>query len=112
MPHFYRMCDVTCVPSTNSTESWGMWQSESMLCGTPVVAPDLPGVRESVRVTGMGELVRPHDEVGLADALARVIAGREDYARARREPGAVFDPQRTFNAYERWYEGLLQQARS
>ncbi|HEX2186748.1 MAG TPA: glycosyltransferase family 4 protein, partial [Chloroflexota bacterium] len=58
MPHFYRMCDVTCVPSTNSTESWGMWQSESMLCGTPVVAPDLPGVRESVRVTGMGELVR------------------------------------------------------
>lgn len=35
MPNFYRMCDVATVPSTNSTESWGMWQNEAMLCALP-----------------------------------------------------------------------------
>lgn len=106
MPHFYRMCDVVSVPSTNSTESWGMWQSESMLCGTPVVTTDLPGVRESVRVTGMGELVRPHDEVGLARALAKVIVERERYLHPKRDPHEVFRPERTIDAYERWYAEL------
>jgi glycosyltransferase involved in cell wall biosynthesis len=109
MPDSYRMCDVSCVPSTNSTESWGMWQSESMLCGTPVVTTDLPGVRESVRVTGRGELARPHDPTGLADALARVLLDRERYARpgpGRQSPHDVFRPELTVDAYERWYHEL------
>jgi len=103
MPNFYRMCDVACVPSTNSTESWGMWQSEAMLCGTPVVTTDLPGVRESVRATGMGELVRPHDERALARALAKVLTNRDQYACPKRDPREVFQPDRTIAAYERWY---------
>jgi glycosyltransferase involved in cell wall biosynthesis len=112
MPNFYRMCDVCSVPSTNSTESWGMWQSESMLCGTPVVTTDLPGVRESVRVTGMGELVRPHDPESLADALATVLTNRERYATpppGKRAPQEVFRPELTFDAYERWYQDLLNE---
>jgi glycosyltransferase involved in cell wall biosynthesis len=111
MPDLYRMCDVCSVPSTNSTESWGMWQSESMLCGTPVVTTDLPGVRESVLATGMGELVRPHDPEALADALARVLLDRERYARpgpGKRDPHEVFRPEVTFDAYERWYRELLE----
>jgi glycosyltransferase involved in cell wall biosynthesis len=110
MPHFYRMCDVTSVPSTNSTESWQMAQSESMLCGTPAVTTDLPGVRESIRVTGMGELVRPHDPAGTAAALAKVILNRDRYARpgpGKRDPHEVFRPEVTFDAYERWYQELL-----
>jgi glycosyltransferase involved in cell wall biosynthesis len=39
------VADVTVLPSINSTESFGMVQVESMTCGTPVVATDLPGVR-------------------------------------------------------------------
>jgi glycosyltransferase involved in cell wall biosynthesis len=111
MPDFYRMCDACSVPSTNSTESWGMWQSESMLCGTPVVTTDLPGVRESVRVTGMGELVRPHDPRALAEALARVLTERERYTPplpGKRAPQEVFRPERTLDAYERWYQELLE----
>lgn len=107
MPHFYRMCDVTCVPSTNSTESWLMAQTEGMLCGTPAVSTDLPGVRESIRVTGMGELVRPHDPPGTAAALARVIKHRERYTTPLRDPHEVFRPEKTIDAYERWYAELL-----
>jgi glycosyltransferase involved in cell wall biosynthesis len=112
MPHFYRMCDVCTVPSTNSTESWGMWQTESMLCGTPAVTTDLPGVRESIRVTGMGELVRPYDEAGLARALAKVLQDPERYRQPKRNPHEIFRPEYTIDAYERWCRDLVGDSHS
>lgn len=106
MPDFYRMCDVVTVPSTNSTESWGMWQNEAMLTGTPVVTSDLPGVRVSIQTTGMGELVRPHDASGLATAIANVLGNPEKYRTPRVDPAVAFDPERTITAYEHWYQAL------
>ena len=35
--------------SVNATESFGLVQVEAMLCGTPVVATNMPGVRQPVR---------------------------------------------------------------
>jgi glycosyltransferase involved in cell wall biosynthesis len=58
MAALFRLADVLALPSTNSTESFGMIQVEAMLCGLPVVASDLPGVREPVRRSGMGEIAR------------------------------------------------------
>ena len=54
MPSYFGLCDVLAVTSINSTESFGLVQAEAMLAGTPVVATDLPGVREAVQRTGMG----------------------------------------------------------
>ena len=54
---FFPAAEVTVLPSINSTESFGMVQVESMACGTPVVASDLPGVRVPVTLTGMGRVV-------------------------------------------------------
>ncbi len=71
---FYAACDVTVLPSLNRTESYGMVQVESMACGTPVVASDLPGVRQPTRTTGMGRTVPPGDSGALAEALLEVLA--------------------------------------
>lgn len=70
---FYRLCEVTVLPSINSTESYGLVQVESMACGTPVIASDLPGVRVPVQMTSMGRLFPPASAPALADALIDVL---------------------------------------
>lgn len=76
---FFQVCDVTVLPSLNSTESFGIVQIESMSSGTPVVATDLPGVRQPVMVTGMGKTVPPADAEALANALISVLDDPESY---------------------------------
>jgi glycosyltransferase involved in cell wall biosynthesis len=50
-------------------EGWGITNLEAAACGTPVVASDSPGIRESVRNGETGFLV-PHGDVGaMADAM-------------------------------------------
>jgi glycosyltransferase involved in cell wall biosynthesis len=76
---FYRLCEVTVLPSINSTESYGLVQVESMACGTPVIASELPGVRVPVQMTGMGRLAPPANASALAEALIDVLDHPEKY---------------------------------
>ena len=54
-------------------EGWGLTVVEAAACGTPVVATDAPGLRDSVRRDETGLLVRFADDAALSDALARVL---------------------------------------
>jgi glycosyltransferase involved in cell wall biosynthesis len=54
-------------------EGWGLTVIEANACGTPVVAADVPGLRDSVRDGETGLLVPPRDEAALAAALVRVL---------------------------------------
>jgi glycosyltransferase involved in cell wall biosynthesis len=100
MASFFRLCDVVTVTSTNATEAFGMVQVEAMLAGTPVVATDLPGVREVIRRTGMGEIVPVGDAVALADALVRVLRRRDDYVRPRDTVARLFSLDESLQRYE------------
>lgn len=58
---------------TSPKEGWGITNVEAAACGTPAVASDSPGLRESVRDGETGLLV-PHGDVGaLAAAFGRVL---------------------------------------
>jgi glycosyltransferase involved in cell wall biosynthesis len=103
LTNFYAACDVLTLPSVNFTETFGLVQVEAMLCGTPVVAADLPGVREATRVTGMGRTTPIRDESALAEALIDVMTHRERYVRPRDEIAAMFSVEATVDAYERVY---------
>jgi len=103
--NFYAMCDVLALPSR--TDCFPMVQAEAMLCGTPAVATDIPGLRVPVRTTGMGRLVRPQDERALAEGLVDVLTNRERYVRSREEIRAIFDLEKTVDVYEGLFESLI-----
>ncbi len=67
LPGLYRGATVTVLPSLNGQEAFGIALLESMACGTPVVASDLPGVSDLARLGGL--VARP----GHADDLARKL---------------------------------------
>jgi glycosyltransferase involved in cell wall biosynthesis len=58
-------------------EGWGLTNLEAQACGTPAIASDSPGLRESL-VDGETGLLVPHaDTVALAAAMRRLAASRE-----------------------------------
>jgi glycosyltransferase involved in cell wall biosynthesis len=107
MPAFFAACDVLVVPSLNSTESFGLVQVEAMLCGTPSIASDLPGVRQPPRMTGMGEVVPIGDSDALAESIVRVIQRPDDFTRPRCFIEDTFSLERTVSSYEALFEGLV-----
>jgi glycosyltransferase involved in cell wall biosynthesis len=54
-------------------EGWGITNLEAAGCGTPAVASDSPGLRESVRHGETGLLV-PHGDVAALQAALRTLA--------------------------------------
>lgn len=109
MAAFYPNLDVITVPSLNSTESFGLVQVEAMLCGTPSVASDLPGVRQPVLQTGMGEIAPIGDPQGLADAILQVLDNPEKYRRSPQEIAARFSTERTVDEYEQLFSRMLSE---
>ncbi len=104
MADFFAVCDVVTVASINNTESFGLVQVEAFLCGTPVVATNLPGVRQPVTMTGMGEIVPIADARGLAEGIIKVLRDPQRYTRPRGEIMRVFELARTVDEYERLFE--------
>jgi glycosyltransferase involved in cell wall biosynthesis len=109
MAAFFANLDVIVVPSLNSTESFGLVQVEAMLCGTPSIASGLPGVRQPVLQTGMGEVVPIGDSAALADAIVRVSSRRAEYVKAREEVERRFSTARAIDGYELLFDRLLSE---
>ena len=68
-------------------EGWGLTVVEAAACGTPVVATDAPGLRDSVRRDETGLLVPFGDDAAMADALVRMLT--DEPLRARMARAAV-----------------------
>lgn len=105
---FYPNLDVLVVPSLNSTEAFGLVQIEAMLNGTPCVASSLPGVRQPVRTTGMGEVVPIGDSSALADAILRIVDQPERYHADPRAIARRFTPDAIAAEYEKMFLELLE----
>jgi glycosyltransferase involved in cell wall biosynthesis len=106
MPAFLAACDVLVVPSLNSTESFGLVQVEAMLCGTPSVASNLPGVRQPPLTTSMGEVAPIGDADALAEAMIRVIRSPDKYRQPRHSVEEIFSIEGTVSGYEALFEAV------
>jgi phosphatidylinositol alpha-mannosyltransferase len=113
LARFYRTADLLCAPSTGF-ESFGLVLVEAMAAGRPVVTSDIPGYREVVRHEVEGLLVPPGDEEGLAAALLRLLADKEQQERMGRngrERAASFAWNRVAAEVLAYYNELGEQRR-
>ena len=96
---FYQSIDCLVMCSLNNTETFGLVQIEAMMSGAPVVASNLPGVRQPAGMTGMGEVTPVGDHEALAAAINRILAEPDAYQRPPDIIGNSFDPDATASAY-------------
>jgi len=73
MAAFYPNLDILVLPSLNSTESFGLVQIEAMMNGIPVVASDLPGVRQPVKIHNFGKIFPVGDSIALSSAIIDLL---------------------------------------
>jgi glycosyltransferase involved in cell wall biosynthesis len=73
LPRYYRLADVTVLPSVTMGEAFGLVLVESLASARPVIATNLPGVRTVVSQDRDGLLVEPNDPAMLAQALRQIL---------------------------------------
>ena len=108
---FFNQADVTVLPSINSTESFGMVQVESMISGTPVIASDLPGIRQPILTTGMGVIIPPQNPDSLAQAIIAVLRQPDRYQKEIKAIRDRYSPQTIAKAYEDIFFDLSRNTR-
>ena len=109
MAAFYPNLDVLVVPSLNSTEAFGLVQIEAMMNGVACVASSLPGVRQPVRMTGMGQVVPIGDSAALAKSILEIVGSPGKYCGNPVEIARQFSPDSIAAEYEKLFSRLLQE---
>ena len=105
---FYSSIGVFVLPSINSLEAFGMVQLEAMLCGTPVVASDLPGVRTIIQNTGMGLISKRKDEQDLSEKILGVLQDRNKYVKDRKEILEKYSTEVLVNKYKDIFDEITR----
>lgn len=76
--HEMGLMDVLILPSTDTTEAFGVSQIEAQLLGLPVIVSSLPtGVTDVTIDNVTGLTVPPGNAVALANAISRLIGDRD-----------------------------------
>jgi glycosyltransferase involved in cell wall biosynthesis len=91
---------------TSPKEGWGITNLEAAACGTPVIASDSPGLRDSVRHGETGFLV-PHGDVNALATAMRAIADSPELVSKLGRAGRAFAESHTWDRAARETEAHL-----
>jgi len=73
----FQNADLLILPSINSNEAFGIVLIEALACGVPVLASDLPGVRQVFQNNQQGLLIKPGDVEDLKRKLEFIFNNEE-----------------------------------
>ncbi|GHH93795.1 glycosyltransferase family 4 protein [Streptomyces capillispiralis] len=94
------LCGAWLLLHPSAVEGWGLVVTEAAARGTPAVAFDVPGLRDSVRDGETGVLARGESSFAAAWCALALSAGRrESMGRAAREHAARFRWDRTVREF-------------
>lgn len=105
----YNVADVMVVPSLS--EVFGQTASESMACGTPVVAFNCTGIKEVVTHKVTGYLAQPFDPIDLANGISWCLENNnssELSRNARKKVEENFTMEKVSQQYIDLYKSLLK----
>jgi glycosyltransferase involved in cell wall biosynthesis len=108
MAAFYPNLDVLTVPSLNSTEAFGLVQIEAMMNNVPSVPSALPGVRQPVKMHGMGVVSEIGNADSLANSLLNVLDNPKKYRGDIESIRKAYDPDSIAVKYEKLFEKLMR----
>ncbi len=111
MAAFYPNLDVLTLPSLNSTEAFGLVQIEAMMNGVPCVPSALPGVRQPVKMHGMGRVARIGDPADLAECIIEVLNEPEKYQGDIASIQKAYNPDFIAAEYEKLFARLLRKGK-
>jgi glycosyltransferase involved in cell wall biosynthesis len=108
MAAFYPNLDVLTVPSLNSTEAFGLVQIEAMMNGVPCVPSALPGVRQPVKMHGMGRVSQIGDPASLAESILGILDEPQKYRGDIESIRKSYDPDSIAQEYEKLFRRLMK----
>jgi len=80
LPAYYAACDLLVLPSVSRLEAFGLVLVEAMASRRPVVASDMPGVREVIKDGKTGLLCEPFNADDLAAKIGAIVSNAEEAA--------------------------------
>lgn len=107
----YPNLDVITVPSLNSTEAFGLVQIEAMMNGVPSVPSALPGVRQPVKMHGMGRVAKIGDPADLAACILDVLEEPGKYRGDIQAIKKAYNPDSIAAEYETLFQRLMKKGR-
>lgn len=102
----YPNLDVITVPSLNSTEAFGLVQIEAMMNNVPSVPSALPGVRQPVKMHGMGRVSQIGDAASLAESILEVLDHPDQFHGDVNGIRRTYDPDSIAAEYEKLFAKL------
>lgn len=114
VPTLLRAADAFCLLSVREGMPGAIL--EAMMSGTPVVASDIPSVRECLEHAGTGLLVAPEDVGKATDSLRDILAdprrARALSAEARRRAHRDFSIDKIARQHDELYSEIINQTRA
>jgi glycosyltransferase involved in cell wall biosynthesis len=105
---YYAISNVVVLPSYTRRDAFGLVLLEAMAARKPIVASDIPGIREVIG--GAGILVPPRDPESLARAILEILSGNKSVERMiwhAQENMRKYSWEHIVDCYERLYAEVL-----
>ncbi len=109
MSCFYPNLDVLVVPSLNSTESFGLVQIEAMMNGVPVLASNLPGVRQPLKMHKMGTLFPAGNSKAFSRAMIDLLKNAKKTKYIQKQIMHAYSPDFVAESYENLFMEIQQE---
>jgi len=106
------MQDAWLLVSPSIREGFGLAVVEANACGTPAIAADVPGLRDTVRNNETGILVPPKDVDALAKAMVEVLTNDEQRVRLSKKClgySKLFNWDKTADQMLLWLKKIVRQ---